>query len=118
MGIIFIVVGVMFACIYFIIALNGGKGSTLLTVGFISIMFGVLFLTRTYFVLNDDSLVLKAILGSAKTTYKFQSIKNIEIENNKIYINQDGKREKLTISTWMIDKKDWQAFLQKVKNTQ
>lgn len=117
-GIIYIVVGIIFACMYFPITLNGGRGSTLLTVGFVGIMFGVLFLTRTYFVLNEDSLVINAILGPAKTIYKLQSFKDIEIENNVIYINQGGDRKKITISTWMVDKKEWQAFLEKVKKTQ
>jgi hypothetical protein len=117
MGVIYIAMGTLFSCIYFLIALNGGKGSVLLTMGFVVIMFGVLFLTRTYFVVNDDSLVLNAILGPAKTTYKFQSVKDLEIDENKVYITQNGKRQKINISAWMVDKRDWQAFKEKIKST-
>ena len=115
-GIIYILTGVLFGCVYLLISLAEGNGSMLLTVGFIGIMFGILFLTRTYFVLNEDSLVLSAILGPAKTTYKFSSLKELEVENKQIYLNQDGKRKKLSISAGLADKNDWQAFLQKIKN--
>ncbi|MBL8080576.1 MAG: hypothetical protein JNM55_21575 [Anaerolineales bacterium] len=115
-GIIYILTGVLFSCVYLLISLADGKGSMLLTVGFIGIMFGILFLTRTYFVLNEDGLVLSAILGSAKTTYKFQSLKELEVDNKQVYLNQDGKRRKLSISAGLADKNDWQAFLQKIKD--
>jgi hypothetical protein len=119
MGVIYIITGVVFACIYFLITLNGGKGSSLLTVGFVAIFFGILFLTRTYFVLNDDSLILYAILGPATTTYKFASVNELEIDKqNKVYITQDGKRQFIYISAWMIEKSDWQAFVQKVNSPQ
>lgn len=115
-GIIYILAGVLFSCVYLLISLTEGNGSMLLTVGFIGIMFGILFLTRTYFVLNEDGLVLNAILGPAKTTYKFQSLKELEVENKQVYLNQDGKRRKLSISAGLADKNDWQAFLQKIKD--
>lgn len=115
-GIIYILTGVLFSCVYLLISLADGKGSMLLTVGFIGILFGILFLTRTYFVLNEDSLVFHAILGPAKTTYKFQSLKELEVEKKQMYLNQDGKRKKLYISAGLADKNDWQAFLQKIKD--
>ena len=115
-GIIYILSGVLFSCVYLLISLVNGKGSVLLTVGFIGIMFGILFLTRTYFVVNEDSLVFHAILGPAKTTYQFQSIKELEVEKKLVYLNQDGKRRRLSISAGLADKNDWQAFLQKIKD--
>jgi len=102
--------------VYLLISLAEGNGSMLLTVGFIGILFGILFLTRTYFVLNEDGLVLNAILGPAKTTYKFQSLKELEVENKQVYLNQDGKRRKLNMAAWLADKNDWQAFVQKIKD--
>ncbi len=115
MGIIYILVGILFACMYFVIALGGGKASvTPLVFAFLAILFGILFLTRTYFVLNEDGLVLYAILGPAKTVYKIQSLKDIEIENKTVYVTQEGKRTKIPIAVWMVEKKDWQAFVQKV----
>lgn len=115
-GIIYILSGFLFSCVYLLISLAEGNGSMLLTVGFIGILFGILFLTRTYFVLNEDGLVLNAILGPAKTTYKFQSLKELEVENKQVYLNQDGKRRKLSMAAWLADKNDWQAFVQKIKD--
>lgn len=113
-GVIYILLGILFAYMYFAIALSGQKVCMALVAAFITILFGILFLTRTYFVLNEDSLVLYAILGPAKTVYKIQSLKDIEIENSTIFCTQDGKRKKIPITVWMVEKKDWQAFVQKV----
>jgi hypothetical protein len=117
MGIIYIIIGVVFSCLYLLIAAGGGKGGiTLLTAAFCLIMFGILFLRRTYFTINDDSLVLEAILGPAKTTYKFETIKQIEIDKNKVYLSRNGKRQLIQISQWMAEKSDWEAFLQKINS--
>ncbi len=115
-GIIYILSGFLFSCVYLLISLAGGKGSTPLIVGFIGILFGILFLTRTYFVVNDDSLVLNALIGPVKTTYKFGSFKELEVVNKQVYLNQDGKRRKLNMAAWLADKNDWQAFVQKIKD--
>ena len=113
-GVINIVLGIIFACFYFVFALSGKNGSPLLTVGFLEIMFGVLFLTRTYFVVNDNDLIFHAILGPAKTTYQFQSFKDIKMENNKVTVIKDGKSQSVPISAWLADKNDWHAFMQKI----
>jgi len=116
-GVINIVLGIIFSCFYFVIALNGKSGSTLLTIGLVEIMFGVLFLTRTYFVVNENNLILHSILGPAKTTYQFQSFKDIKVENNKVAIFKDSKSRSIPISAWMADKKDWLSLLQKINGT-
>jgi hypothetical protein len=91
-----------------------------LILGIFGIAIGVLFFTRTYFVVNDDSLVLHPLLhpfiGPTKTTYKFQSIKEIETDNKGIFLVQNGNRQKINISAWMVDESDWQAFLQKINS--
>jgi hypothetical protein len=77
-------------------------------------LLGVLFLQRTYFTVNDDSLVFQALLGPTKRTYKFSSLKELEIENDNIFVTVNGKRRKL-ISGWWVENSDWKAFLQKIK---
>lgn len=116
-GVLYIVIGIIFACLYLMFALANGKGNiTLLIVGVLGILFGILFLTRTYFIVNDGSLVLNALLGPAKTTYSFRSLKELELEKNRIFLIQNGKRKKLGISARMADKNEWEAFLQKINS--
>ncbi|MBI9050850.1 MAG: hypothetical protein JEZ00_15625 [Anaerolineaceae bacterium] len=114
MGIIFIVVGIMLSCIYFAMALNENNGSMLLTTGFLLILFGVLTLTRIYFEITENVLIIYAILGPGKTSYTFASPDEFEIEDNKVFLNQNGKRSKLPISAWMVEKQDWQLFIEKI----
>ncbi len=116
-GVVNIVFGIILACLYFVLALNGKSSSLLLTGGFLEIMFGILLLTRTYFLVNENSLILYAILGPAKTTYQFQTLDDIKVENNKVTILKDGKRQPIPISAWMADRSDWIAFLQKINHT-
>ena len=113
-GIIFIVVGLLFACLYFVIALGGGETATPLTVGFTMILFGVLTLTRKYFEYDENNLTLHAILGPAKTVYNFNSLKDIELDGKKLYVMQDDTRKKIPVSAGMVNKEDWREFLEKI----
>src|SRR5687768_8352373 len=109
-SIAFIVLGVVLACLYLVIVLSGGKAGVLLTLAVVIIFFGLIFLNGTYFILNENSLVLKALIGPASITYRFDSFKDFSIENNSLFLNQNGKRQKINISVWLVDEKGWQAF--------
>jgi hypothetical protein len=111
-GIFLIILGALDACVYLLLGF-GSSPIILLFLGLVAILFGVLFLQGTYFIVNDGNLVFYALIGSAKRTYKFLSLKEFEIENNNIYITINGKRNRF-ISGWWVEKKDWQAFLQKI----
>jgi hypothetical protein len=113
-GIFAILIGVLEAGIYLWIGI-GSSSISLLVPGFIAILLGVLFLHRTYFIVNEDSLVFHALLGPTKRTYKFWSLKELEIENNNIFVTINGERQKF-ISGWWVENIDWQAFLQKIKS--
>ena len=84
-GIFLIILGALDACVYLLLGF-GSSPIILLFLGLVAILFGVLFLQGTYFIVNDDNLVFYALIGSAKRTYKVLSLKEFEIENNNIYI--------------------------------
>ena len=42
---------------------------------------------------NDDNLVFQALLGPNKRTYKFSSLKELEIENDNIFVTVNGKHQ-------------------------
>ncbi len=113
-GILAILVGILEAGVYLLMGI-GSSSISLLVPGFIAVLLGVLFLQRTYFIVNDDSLVFHALLGPTKRTYKFSSLKELEIENDNIFVTANGKRQKF-ISGWWVENKDWQAFLQKINS--
>src|SRR5689334_11195841 len=117
MGIIFLVVGIALVGIYFLVAWNMKYGSTIQLLGFMGIFWGVVFLRKTYFVVNDKSLVIYAILGSSEVTHTFKSLKELVINENKLYlVKKDGERQKINIQLGMVEKSDWQELRGKLKS--
>ncbi len=114
MSLISLAAGIVLSWVHFSIAGNTGNGSLLLTAGFLLLVFCLLTMTRPYFTVNDTSLEKRAILGPRKTTYTFESINELEIDNNQVYFNHNGERISVNIIAWMVEKKDWQAFVDKV----
>ena len=114
LGILSLLLGILEVSVFLLIGI-GSSSIYLLIPGFIAILFGVLLVQRTYFKVNDDSLVFYALLGQAKRTYKFLSLKELKVENNNIFLIMNGKR-KIIVSGWWVENKDWQAFLQKINS--
>ena len=115
MGFIYIFFGVVFGCLYLAIVLGDAEPSiTPITSGFILLLLGVLFLTRKYFEYDENSLTLYNMLGNVKSKYKFSSLQDIELEGKKLYVVQGDSRKKNYITAYMVDKEDWQAFLDKI----
>lgn len=115
LAIINILLGVILACLYLILAIVGKRETSPLILGVLGILFGILLVSRPYFVLADDMIILYALLGPAKTVYPFKSLKDIEIQGKKVLISQeDASPRAVPLARWMADKKDWQAFLEKV----
>jgi hypothetical protein len=114
LGYFLILIGVLETLIYLLIGI-GSSPVVLSFLGLFTILFGVLSLTRTYFIVNDDSLVFHALLGPAKRTYKFVSLKELGIDSNSIYITVGGKRKKI-ISGWWVENNEWQALLNRINS--
>ena len=68
LGILSLLLGILEVSVFLLIGI-GSSSIYLLIPGFIAILFGVLLVQRTYFKVNDDSLVFYALLGQAKRTY-------------------------------------------------
>ncbi len=113
-GIFAILLGALEVGVYLWIGI-GSSFIILLIPGFIAILLGVLLLQRTFFTVNDDSLVFHALLGPTQRKYKFSSLKELGIENNILFITKNRKRQQI-ISGWWVENSDWQAFLQKIKS--
>ncbi len=111
MGSFYLIIGVIFTSIAGLALLNGGNVLTFLVSGLALIFIGSRFLKMVFFVVNEDCIVLHSLLGPTKTTFSFRSLKELEIIKNKVYINQNGKRQPTYISAWMSDKNDWQIFM-------
>ena len=114
-GVIFILTGLIYDCVYLLFVLMGEENSfTPITMGFIGILFGILFLTKPYFEYDEKSLKLFALLGFTVASYSFDSLSDLELERNKLLLRQGEQRKRINISVWMVDSKGWQTFVGKV----
>ena len=69
-----------------------------------------------YFGVDENGLVIYNFLtGKALRNYPLNSIHDLIIENNKIYLKKGNKKEKLPISKWWVDSGDWQALAERIK---
>jgi hypothetical protein len=115
LGIGTIVLGIVFIGLAFSTA--GSSWSAIpFVMGCFEIWYGILFLRRPYLFLADTKLEVYAIAGNALATYRFQSLKEIEIDHNQLFINQNGKRQKMRVTAWITDESDWQNMLQKIRS--
>jgi hypothetical protein len=114
-GIGSIILGVGLMCLALLTGGDGGATFPFVIGGF-EILYGILTLMKPYVFVDDSVLEVYALAGNAVAKYKFQSLKEIEIQNNRLFIDQNGKRQKIKIVAWMTDRGDWQKLLQKIKN--
>jgi hypothetical protein len=115
LGIGFIVFGVVLMCLGLLTGGNGGVSIPFI-IGGLEIWLGVLYLKKPYFFIDDNKLELYSIAGNVLATYRFQSLKEIEIDNKIMFLNQNGKRQKIKVSSWMVEKNDWQNIVQKISS--
>jgi hypothetical protein len=84
-----------------------GEFSPALVVGLVPMLLGVLHLVRPYFRVSPGSLVVPALIGSARREYPFAAL---EVEGGRlIAVRADGTREKVPVVRWLAHSGDWSA---------
>jgi len=112
-GKIVIILGVLILCLFLAFTFGGGTTDVFFGLsGLMCIGFGIIFLKNTYFEVTPNSLIVKALIGSAHTTYPFNSTKDFSTDGKSVFLVINGNREKLPIYSWVADKKDWEIFIQ------
>jgi hypothetical protein len=110
-GIFFIVMGGVLLCLSF---LAPTVGVFTFVIGCFNMWTGISYLTRPCFVVTDTSLTINNPMGGTIKSYALQSLKDIELHKNALYLNQNGRLTRLGISVSMLEKSDWQAFSRKI----
>jgi hypothetical protein len=110
-GIVIIVISSVDACLFLsLIYANIKPGLPLGILGLLGIGLGSMYLRGTYFEATADSLILQAVIGPAKKTYRLKSKEDISIDGRNVYLTDEGERRRLPVYAWMADKQDWEAF--------
>jgi hypothetical protein len=113
-GIVFAAVGGIFA-ILILLAGDLSHNITRLILAFFLLYCGFATLSKPYFILNEQSLEIPAILGPTKKIYNFDTYKELFIDRNKIVLNQNGKQETLPIQKWLVENSDWQLLVDRIE---
>ncbi len=114
-GILALVIGFFPALSGLLVLLTHGNGISALITGGLMILYGIALITQPYFEVHDNNITLYSLLG-AKDVTEFDSLRDVEIKKNKVYVHlPDGKVKRVRVSKFMAAKRDWEAFVQKVQ---
>jgi len=73
-----------------------------------SLIAGIGYLTRTYFVVGADRVTLFAVIGPLRREYPYSSRAELRIDNGKLFV----RGQKVPISRGQADAGDWERFAQ------
>ncbi len=81
------------------------------------ILFGILFLTRTYVEINQGNVFIKPLIGFGTKTYPVHSAKDFSVEGKDVFITSAGVRQKLLVSSWLVDPGGWTSLIKWIETT-
>lgn len=76
---------------------------------------GALYLSRSYFELKRNELIVYALIGPMKRRYSFSNINEFVFEGDKLYHIRDGKRKRVWVGKLMSDKEAWREFETRIR---
>lgn len=116
-GIFVVITSIFIVMLSFFLIASGYKPLYLLNLstGIIFLIMGILYLRNIYFEVDDDRLVIYRLFGGEYRSYHLNSLHDLAIENNKIYLKNRGKKGKLPIYKRFVDPGDWQALAERIK---
>jgi hypothetical protein len=73
--------------------------------------FGIAVLSRPYLIVNDDTVIVKALIGSAQETYDLSAANVLEFDGKRVFLVNKGERRPLQgVTGWLANRHDWAAF--------
>lgn len=72
--------------------------------------FGVALLIRPYLLVDDQTLIVQALIGPAQETYRLEPTDMVEFDGRRVFLVRASGRSKIAVTRWMADKRDWAAF--------
>ena len=73
--------------------------------------FGIAVLTRPYLIVDDDGVSVKALIGSARETFRLGPADFLEFDGKRVFLVNASERQRLRgVSGWLANRHDWVAF--------
>ncbi|MBI9050851.1 MAG: hypothetical protein JEZ00_15630 [Anaerolineaceae bacterium] len=115
-GLFYLVVGIIFS-IYALLTLDQGTSAIIiLGFGIGLILISIQLLAGCLFKLDEHKLIINSIIGIPMSTHQFESIKDLEIVDKTVYLYQNESLKKISLTAWMANQREWQAFVEKLGN--
>jgi hypothetical protein len=113
-GVSFTIFGVilLFANLW-LLSKGFGQPLQLLVCGMLTLI-GIMYLVQPCFELRNSEIVVFNLFGMPVKTYAFKSYSDLQVVDNKIYLNTNGKSRKVRVSKIMARTNEWNAFIAKI----
>jgi hypothetical protein len=73
--------------------------------------FGIAVLTRPYLIIDENAVVVKALIGPAQETHSLNAADIIEFDGARVVlVNASGRRRLRGVTGWLAHRHDWAAF--------
>jgi len=73
--------------------------------------FGIAVLTRPYLIIDENAVVVKALIGPAKEMYGLGAADIIEFDGARVFlVTASGRRRLRGVTGWLANGHDWAAF--------
>lgn len=73
--------------------------------------FGIALLTRRYLIVDENTVVVKALIGSTRETYRLGPAGRLELDGARVFIIRDGERRRLRgVTGRLANRHDWAAL--------
>lgn len=70
---------------------------------------------KVYFSLSSNQIVIPNLKGNRKKIYQFNSLRDVYLENGKVYYLHKNQKKRIVIYKFFSDKADWETFIQMIK---
>ena len=110
-GIFFIVFGLILTGLnLMLLNMGAGRGFQVVFCLFLTFI-GVMYLSKPYFELRSNEIVLFNLFGMELKRYAFTDLNQLQVLDGKVYLNTEGQSKKLRLSKFMSRTADWEAFI-------
>ena len=98
---------------FYVFLLSGNFPIAIIT-SIIIFISGILYLTKICFSITSNNLYIYNLLGRPIKQYSLNSLEDLTIENDKIYLQMHEGRKKLPIAKWITNQNDWEILKEKI----
>ncbi len=88
--------------------------NTSLVIGFVLLLLAALYLTRPYFTIEKNQVVVSAMVGPVKRTFFFRTAEDVKVEGGRLFVRDGERWKRVPVYRWMSDAADWKAMESKL----